>query len=73
MPKFAITDTKMCVPVVTLLNEDNIRPLQQLKSGFKGTINWNKYQCNIRTQAQNHYLDYLIGPSFQEVNRLLVL
>ena len=73
MPKFAITDTKMCVPVVTLLNEDNIRPLQQLKSGFKGTINCNKYQCNIRTQAQNQYLDYLIGPSFQEVNRLLVL
>ena len=63
----------MCVPVVTLLNEDNIRPLQQLKSGFKGTINCNKYQCNIRTQAQNQYLDYLIGPSFQEVNRLLVL
>ena len=73
MPKFAITDTKMCVPVVTLLNEDNIRPLQQLKSGFKGTINCNKYQCNIRTQAQNQYLDYLIGPSFQEVKRLLVL
>ena len=32
---FEITDTKLYVPVVKFL--------QQLKSGFKRVINWNKY------------------------------
>ena len=40
--KFAITETKLYVPVVTLSTEDNAKLLQQLKSGFKRTINWNK-------------------------------
>ena len=40
---FAVTDTKLYVPVVTLSTEDNAKLLQQLKSGFKRTINWNKY------------------------------
>ena len=41
---FAITDTKLYVPVVTLSSQDKTKLLQQLKSGFKGTISWNKYQ-----------------------------
>ena len=40
---FAITDTKLYVPVVILSAEDNAKLLQLLKSGFKHTINWNKY------------------------------
>ena len=40
---FAITDTKLYVPVVTLSAQDNAELLQQLKSGLKRTINWNKY------------------------------
>ena len=36
---FAITDTKLYVPVVTLSTEDNAKLLHQLKSGFKRTIN----------------------------------
>ena len=38
-----------------------------MKSGFKRTINWNKYQSKVTIQAQNHYLDYLINSSFQGV------
>ena len=41
---FAIPDTKLYVPVVTLSSQDNAKPLQQLESGFKRIINWNKYQ-----------------------------
>ena len=41
--KFTITDIKLYVPVVTLSIQDNAKLLQQLKSGFKRTINWNKY------------------------------
>ena len=47
--------------------------MQQLKSGFKRGINWNKYQSKVLMQASIPYLDYLIDPSFQEVNRLFVL
>ena len=49
------------------------KPLQQLKSGFERTINWNKSQSNVTLQEQNLYLDYLIDPAFQGVNRLFVL
>ena len=36
---FPITDTKLYIPVVTLSIQDNAKLLQQLKSGFKRTIN----------------------------------
>ena len=71
--KFAITETKLYVPVVTLSAKDNEKFFQQLRSGFKKTINWNKYESSIKTFAQNRYLNYLINPSFQGVNRLFVL
>ena len=71
--RFAITETKLYVPVVTLSTKDNEKLLQQLKSGLKKTINWNKYQSSIKTFAQNRYLNYLINPSFQGLNRFFVL
>ena len=40
---FEITDTKLYVPVVTLSTQDNFKLLQQLNSGFKRVINWNRY------------------------------
>ena len=42
--RFARTDTKPYVPVVILWTQDNAKLLQQLKSGFKRTISYNKYQ-----------------------------
>ena len=38
-PTFTITDTKLYVPVVTLSTQNNAKLLEQLKSGFKRTIN----------------------------------
>ena len=46
--KFAITETKRYVPVVTLSKQDSAKLLQQLKSGFKRIINWNKYESEIK-------------------------
>ena len=70
---FAITDTKLFVSVVTLSTQDNTKQLQQLKSGFKRTINWNKYHSKTEPlDDPNPYLDFLIDPSFQGVNRLFV-
>ena len=62
---FSITDTELYVPVVTLSTQDNAKLLEQLKSGFKRTINWNKYEPKVTVQEQNRYLDFLIDPSFQ--------
>ena len=42
--KFTITDKKLYVPIITLSNRDNVKLFEQLKSCFKRTINWNKYQ-----------------------------
>ena len=70
---FPITDAKHFVPVVTLSTQDNAKLLKQLKSCFKRTFNWNKYQSKISTERPNQYLDYLIDPSFQGVNRIFVL
>ena len=69
---FQINDTKLYVPVVTLSTQENIKLLTQLESGFKRTLNWNEYLVKTTNQARNRYLDYLIGPSFQGVNRLFV-
>ena len=71
--KSKITDTKLYVPVVTLSTQDNAKLFQQLKSGFKRTINWKKYQPNPKTYAQNRYLNHLVDPSFLGVNRFFVL
>ena len=40
---FKIADIKLYVPVVTLSKENDTKRLEQLKSGFKRTIKWNKY------------------------------
>ena len=70
---FQITDTKLYVPVVTLSNENDIKLLEKLKSGFKRTIKWNKYRSQMTIQPQNNNLNYLIDPTFTKVNRLFVL
>ena len=72
-PTFTITDTELYVPVVILSTQDNVKLLKQLESCLQRLINWNKYQSKVIQQAQNRYLDFLIDPSFQEVNRLFVL
>ena len=71
--EFQTTDRKFYVPVVTLSKENNGRLLEQLKSGFKRIIKWNKYISQRTVQPQNNNLNYLIDPKFTKVNRLFVL
>ena len=59
--------------MVTLSTQDNAKLLQQLKSGFKRVINWNKYLPKPKLLAQNPNLNHLVEPSFHGVNRLFVL
>ena len=72
-PTFEIAEAKLYVLAVTLSTQDNEKSLSQLKSGFKRTINWNKYRSKPELLAQNPNLNHLVEPSFQGVNRLFVL
>ena len=63
----------MLVPVVTLSTQENTKLLQQLKSGFKRVINWNKYLSKPELLAQNPNFNHLVEPSFQGINRIFVL
>ena len=76
VPTFRITETNLCVPVVTLSTQDNAKLLPQLKSGFKRTVSWNKYLAKPELLARNRNLNHLIESSFQGIfcfNRVLVL
>ena len=70
---FKIIDTKLYVPVVTLSKKADTKLLEQLKTGFRRTIKWNKYRSQMTIQPQNNNLSYLIDPTFTNVNRLFVL
>ena len=71
-PTSTKTDTELYVPAATLSTQHNAKLLQQLKSGFKRRINWNKYEPKVTVQQRNRYLELLIDPSFQGVNRLFI-
>ena len=66
----------MYVLVVNLSKENDTELLEQLKSGFKRTIKWSKYRSQMTIQPQNNNLfdptNYLIDPTFTNVNRLFV-
>ena len=75
---FAITDTKLYVPVVALSTHEILQQyfnllLQQLKSSFKRVINCNKNLSKPESFRRNANLNYLVEPNFQGINRLFVL
>ena len=71
--KFEITDCNLYVPVFTLSAENDNKLLKQLKSGFRITEKWNKYMSQMSNKNKNNNLNYLIDPTFSNVNRLFVL
>ena len=52
---FVITNTKLYAPVATLSTQDNAKLPEKLKSGFKRTINWKKYDAKVSAQTPNPY------------------
>ena len=69
----SITDCKLCIPVVTLSKDDEIKLLTNLKSGFTREIKWNKNRSQTPTEEINNNLNILIDLTFTNVNRLFVL
>ena len=68
---FAVTETKLSVPAVTLSTQENAKLLRQLKPEFKRIINWNKSLSKTELFTPNKNVNHLVEPSFQGANRLL--
>ena len=72
--KFAITDAKLHVPIVTLSTKDSANLTKQLNEGFKRSVYWNSFEtkpAKVIEQGKNIY--ELLNGSFQGVKRLFVL
>ena len=70
---FTITDTKLCVPIVTLSAEGNAKLSKLLGEGFKISIYWNQYKLLVnKTYNANEYIRELLDSSYQGVKRLFV-
>ena len=70
---FQMNIAKLYVPVVTLSINDNFKFLENIKQGFKRTISSNKCRSEVTTQPKSNNLDYLIDPTFRNINRSFVL
>ena len=70
---FQINNVKLYVSVVTLLINDDIEFLENLKQWFKRTISWEQIWIWNNTTKKKNNLDYLIDPTFRIINRLFVL
>ena len=70
--RFQINNPKLYVPVVTLLVNDNVKFLENIKQEFKRITSWNKYRSEITTQPKNNTLDYLIDSTFRNIKRFFV-
>ena len=69
---FAITDSKLYVPVVTLKTEDNVKLSKLLNEGFKRLVYWNKHKIILR-DYDNEYIRQRLDASFQGFSKLFVL
>ena len=67
MTKIYINWCNLYIPIVTLSAQDNV--LEELKTGFKTTINRNEYQSEPTLKTRNRYLDYLIDPSLWSTSK----
>ena len=71
--KFAITDTKLHVPIVTLSTKDSANLAKQLNDGFERSVYWNSYETKpAKVIAQGKNLYKLLNASFQGVKRFFL-
>ena len=55
------------------MKKNDTKLLEQLKSGFKRAVKWSKYRSQMTIQSNNNNSNYLIDPTYTNVNRLFVL
>ena len=71
--KFSVTDCKLYVPVVTLQTEYQNQLYKELETGISIYLTWSKYRSQMINQTATNNLNFLIDPTFNNVNRLFVL
>ena len=71
--KFNIIDCKLYVPVVTLQGKYENELYTKLKTGINIDFEWKRYRTQIINQLATNNLNFLIDPTFNNVNRLFVL
>ena len=71
--KFNITDCKLYVPVVTLQEKYENKLYEGLRTGIGIDFEWGRYRAQIINQPATNNLNFLINPTFSNVNRLFVL
>ena len=71
--KFSVTDCKLYVPVVTLQTEYQNQLYKDLKTGISLDFTWIKYRSQMINQTATNNLNFLIDPTFNNINRLFVL
>ena len=71
--KFNITDCKLYIPAVTLQEKHDNELLERLKTGIHIDYEWKRYRTRIINQPATNNLNFLIDPTFNNVNRLFVL
>ena len=71
--KFNITDFKLYLPVVTLQEKYDNKLLENLKTGTDIDYEWKRYRTQKIDQPATNNLNFLIDPTFNNVNILFVL
>ena len=71
--KFNITDCKLYVPVVGLQEKYRNKLYEDLKTGIDIDFEWPRFRTQIINQPATNNLNFLIDPTFNNVNRLFVL
>ena len=47
---FKITNTKLCAPIITLPNKENVKLVKLFEEGFKRTVYCNEYQTKVESR-----------------------
>ena len=71
--KLNITDCKLYVPVVTLQEKYENKLYEGIKIEISFNFEWKRYRTQIINQTETNNLNFLIDPTFNNVNRLFVL
>ena len=71
--KLSITDCKLYVPVVTLQEKYENELYEGFKSGISFDFEWGRYRTQIINQPATNNLNFLIDPTFNNLNGLFVL
>ena len=71
--KFSVIDCKLYVPVVTLQTEYQNQVYKDLETGISTDFTWIKFRSQMINQTATKNVNFLIDPTFNNVNRLFVL